>query len=70
MKPRFDPARGNAETVVIRVLGAGIEELKIETLGLRENTMQTLLREVQKPNGMILKPGRPARARPPLYILF
>ena len=48
---------GNAETVVIRILGAGIEKLDIKNIGLRETTFQTLLREVQKPNGLILNTG-------------
>jgi len=48
---------GNAETIVIRILGAGIEKLQIETLGIRETVLSALIREVQKPNGMILNTG-------------
>jgi len=48
---------GNAETVVIRILGAGIQNLQIENLGLRQTAFDILLREIQKPNGMILNTG-------------
>ncbi len=48
---------GNAETIVIRILGAGIEKLEIATLGIRETVLSALIREVQKPSGMILNTG-------------
>jgi type II secretory ATPase GspE/PulE/Tfp pilus assembly ATPase PilB-like protein len=48
---------GNAETVVIRILGAGVEKLQVEGLGLREHALDTLLREVKKPNGLVLNTG-------------
>ena len=48
---------GNAETVVIRLLGAGIEKLNLENVGLRENALKILQKEIQKPNGIILNTG-------------
>jgi type IV pilus assembly protein PilB len=48
---------GNAETVVIRILGAGIEKLDVKNVGLRESTFETLMKEVAKPNGLILNTG-------------
>jgi len=48
---------GNAETVVIRILGAGIEKLQIEKIGMRQNVFDSLTREIQKPNGIILNTG-------------
>ncbi len=47
----------NAEAVVVRLLGIGIKKLKIDELGLKENVLQVLKREVQRPNGLILNTG-------------
>lgn len=47
----------NAEAVVVRLLGIGIKKLKIDELGLKENVLQALKREAQKPNGLILNTG-------------
>ncbi len=48
---------GNAETIVIRILGAGIEKLDIKSVGMRPSIFDTFTRELQKPNGLILNTG-------------
>jgi len=48
---------GNAETVVIRLLGTGIEQLQLQNVGLRPQTLAVLEKEIKKPNGLILNTG-------------
>jgi len=45
------------ESVVMRLLTSGVQGLTFEKLGLREKFYKILLREVKKPNGMIITTG-------------
>lgn len=45
------------ESIVMRLLGIGIQKLGMEELGIREATRQKLEAELSKPNGIILSTG-------------
>ncbi|OWK27489.1 MAG: hypothetical protein US76_04510 [Parcubacteria group bacterium GW2011_GWA2_38_13b] len=48
---------GYGENIDIRLLAKGIEKLKMETLGFIPKDMETIDREIAKPNGIILVTG-------------
>ncbi len=45
------------ETVVMRLLDSGVASLALEDIGLREDDLEVVERELRKPNGMILTTG-------------
>lgn len=47
----------NAETVVMRLLGVGVEKLSIDDLGLRNSALAQLKEQAKRPNGIILNTG-------------
>jgi type IV pilus assembly protein PilB len=53
------------ESVVLRVLDRSNVQLDLDRLGLREDDLATFRQLIRKPNGIVLSPGPPARARPP-----
>jgi len=48
---------GYGETVVMRLLSKSSVELNLETLGIREQNLEKIKTEIQKPNGVILNTG-------------
>ncbi len=48
---------GYGETVVMRLLSQGAQEINIEKLGIRKQNLDKLLEKTKKPNGMILNTG-------------
>lgn len=48
---------GYGETVVIRLLKAGIESLKLNDLGIRKELLIKIEQELKKPNGLVLATG-------------
>lgn len=48
---------GYGETVVIRLLKAGIESLRLEDLGIRKDLLHKIEEEMKKPNGLVLATG-------------
>ncbi|MDD5589576.1 MAG: GspE/PulE family protein [Candidatus Portnoybacteria bacterium] len=45
------------ETIVIRLLGIGVQKLSIENLGLESKLLETIKHAIKKPNGLILNTG-------------
>jgi type II secretory ATPase GspE/PulE/Tfp pilus assembly ATPase PilB-like protein len=48
---------GNGETVVMRLLNQGAVALDIDTIGLRQENLDKLLKAAKKPTGLILNTG-------------
>ncbi len=48
---------GYGETVVMRLLHKSAQALEVEKIGFRPQLLDKLLREIEKPNGMILNTG-------------
>ena len=48
---------GYGETAVLRLLNPNIESLKLETLGMHPKILAQLMKELRKPNGMLLNTG-------------
>ncbi|MBD3245195.1 MAG: hypothetical protein GF335_04340 [Candidatus Moranbacteria bacterium] len=48
---------GYGETVVMRLLHKSAKALHIDKIGIRKQTMERLLQEIDKPNGIILNTG-------------
>lgn len=48
---------GYGETVVMRLLNRGAQSLKLDELGIRKQNLDALLKQIKKPNGIILNTG-------------
>ncbi len=48
---------GYGETVVMRLLNKSAQALELEKLGMRKQNLEKILREIKKPNGIILNTG-------------
>lgn len=48
---------GYGETVVLRLLDKGAVALQLNTLGIRKENLAKLVRQIEKPNGIILNTG-------------
>jgi len=54
---------GYGEELVLRLLGTGQVNLKLEDLGFLPNTKEVMERQLQKPNGMIITTGPTGRGK-------